>query len=458
MAKLTAAEIRKLIKAHNVLTKITIPKGAKRDDLIKLVEKNGYSVDHDNKKISRTVDGKTKTITLKGAEAIGKPKPLTEEQKKKRQQAKQKRAGEKAFLKKAIPAPPPVSKQSKGVKVGKPPPKTKPPKKIGAKPVPQKKSSKEDEIRPARKAAPPIPRARDFVKIGKKPEGRIDTGGSRNVGKVDNTKPKKKEKKKIVPKTEKAKKLREDILARKNEAIKAKKVKLLTREEYFKLLRKAVKDITPTEKAQMEKYQNQPAKKEDKKEAKKEENVFDSVLKQVLSEYFDNLIPNNVNDREENRLNKEVKLIEKIYESKKTSKFTKPEISVLKRAVSVAKANNIKNSKQFEDIVANLGSKKKSKKKESPKKLLGGHRMKGGLISMIMTAEGEAKTILENTLKKFNSLTDEEKEENRQALDNDLFDKVISYEKVDSSGNITGGGVKALKEVQKAINKMGSKN
>ena len=112
----------------------------------------------------------------------------------------QKKAGEKAFLKKAIPAPPAVSKPSKGVKVGKPPPK---------------KSSKEDEIRPARKAAPPIPRARDFVKIGKKPEGRIDTSGPRNVGKVDDTKPKKKERKKFVPKTEKAKKLRDDILARK---------------------------------------------------------------------------------------------------------------------------------------------------------------------------------------------------------------------------------------------------
>jgi len=174
--KLNATEIRKLIKAHNVLNTIKIPKGAKRDDLIKLVEGKGYSINHENQSISRKLK-KTQTITLEGAKKLTKPKEISEEEKKKRQQAKQKKAGEKAFLKKAIPAPPPVSKPSKGVKVGKPPPK---------------KSTKEDEVRPARKAAPPIPRARDFVKIGAKPKGqRIDTGGSRNVGKVDTTKPKK---------------------------------------------------------------------------------------------------------------------------------------------------------------------------------------------------------------------------------------------------------------------------
>jgi hypothetical protein len=174
--KLNATEIRTLIKAHNVLNTIKIPKGAKRDDLIKLVEGKGYSINHENQSISRKLK-KTQTITLEGAKKLTKPKEISEEEKKKRQQAKQKKAGEKAFLKKAIPAPPPVSKPSKGVKVGKPPPK---------------KSTKEDEVRPARKAAPPIPRARDFVKIGAKPKGqRIDTGGSRNVGKVDTTKPKK---------------------------------------------------------------------------------------------------------------------------------------------------------------------------------------------------------------------------------------------------------------------------
>ena len=204
--KLNASEIRTLIKAHNVLNTIKIPKGAKRDDLIKLVEGKGYSINHEKQSISKKIKKRTETISLEGAKAITKPKEISEEEKKKRQQAKQKKAGEKAFLKKAIPAPPPVSKPSKGVKVGKPPPKPKP--------------SKEDEVRPARKAAPPIPKAKDFVKIGGMPAGqRVDTSGSRNVANVveapkkktvvKNKKPKpqpKKEEPKKPKKTEEEKK------------------------------------------------------------------------------------------------------------------------------------------------------------------------------------------------------------------------------------------------------------
>lgn len=122
--ELTTPEIRKLIKAHNVLVSIKIPKGAKREDIIALVKKNGYEVNHEKQALVPKVEmQRKKTIGLKKAQEITKPKPLTEEEKKKRQQAKQKREGEKAFLKTVIPKPPPVSKPSKGVKVGKPPPK-----------------------------------------------------------------------------------------------------------------------------------------------------------------------------------------------------------------------------------------------------------------------------------------------------------------------------------------------
>lgn len=122
--ELTTPEIRKLIKAHNVLVSIKIPKGAKREDIIALVKKNGYEVNHEKQALVPRVEmQRKKTIGLKKAQEITKPKPLTEEEKKKRQQAKQKREGEKAFLKTVIPKPPPVSKPSKGVKVGKPPPK-----------------------------------------------------------------------------------------------------------------------------------------------------------------------------------------------------------------------------------------------------------------------------------------------------------------------------------------------
>jgi hypothetical protein len=295
MAKLTAAEIRKLIKAHNVLTKITIPKGATRDDLIKLVEKKGYTVNHESKLITRKIGKKTETITLENAKAIAKPKPLTEEQKKKRQQAKQKKAGEKAFLKKAIPAPPPVSKPSKGVKVGKPPPKkVAPPPKV-------KKVIKEDEVRPARKAAPPIPRARDFVKIGKKPEGRIDTGGSRNVGKVDNTKPKKKEKKKFP-------KVAEGAVAK---AIKAKKE-----------AKKAAKDKPDFP------YFEEKILTQDEKFLDFLNTVGFALGRSQTGEKGALEFTNN------RKVKRVMKVIEPIVENKKTSKFTKKEKEGIKDALN----------------------------------------------------------------------------------------------------------------------------
>jgi len=207
--ELTTAEIRKLIKAHNVLVSIKIPKGASREDIINIVAKNGYEVNHEKQALVPKVEMQTKkTITLEKAKEITKTKPLTEEEKKKKQQAKQKKEGQKAFLKTVIPKPPPVSKPSKSVKVG---------------PPPKQQSKKEDEVRPARKAAPPIPKAKDFVKIGAKPKGqRIDTNAPRNVGKVDTTKPKKTKEEKLANR----KKL-EDIESRITNLKRVKKVGLL---------------------------------------------------------------------------------------------------------------------------------------------------------------------------------------------------------------------------------------
>ena len=140
--ELTTPEIRKLIKAHNILVSIKIPKGAKREDIIALVEKNGYKVNHEKQALVPRVEmQRKKTIGLKKAEELTKPKPLTEEQKKQRQQAKQKKEGQKAFLKTVIPEPPPVSKPSKGVKVKKP---SQPNKKAPEpKPLPKKEEPKE---------------------------------------------------------------------------------------------------------------------------------------------------------------------------------------------------------------------------------------------------------------------------------------------------------------------------
>jgi len=85
--EMTAPELRKLIRAHNILSKIVIPKGTDREGLIKLIEGKNYKVDHKDKVI-RPKQQRGKQITLKKAEELTKPKPVSEEVKKKRAEKK----------------------------------------------------------------------------------------------------------------------------------------------------------------------------------------------------------------------------------------------------------------------------------------------------------------------------------------------------------------------------------
>jgi|DEB0MinimDraft_6_1074348.scaffolds.fasta_scaffold96093_1 hypothetical protein len=66
---LTASEIRKLVRAHNVLSKIKIPRGASVEEMEKIIKENGYSVDHEKKKLFANVK-RGKQITLKKAEEV----------------------------------------------------------------------------------------------------------------------------------------------------------------------------------------------------------------------------------------------------------------------------------------------------------------------------------------------------------------------------------------------------
>ena len=84
-SKMTSAELRKLIRAHNKLSNITIPKGSTRDEIIIIIEKNGYTVDHKNKAIKPKVK-RGKQVSLKEADKMYPKK--TEAQKK---EAKDKR-------------------------------------------------------------------------------------------------------------------------------------------------------------------------------------------------------------------------------------------------------------------------------------------------------------------------------------------------------------------------------
>lgn len=77
--ELTAPELRKLIRAHNKLTKITIPKGTDREGIIKIIEKNGYKVNHKMKRLDAQVK-RGKQISLKRADEVL-PKPKSKEQK-----------------------------------------------------------------------------------------------------------------------------------------------------------------------------------------------------------------------------------------------------------------------------------------------------------------------------------------------------------------------------------------
>ena len=78
--ELTTAEIRKLIRAHNVLVSIKIPKGASRDDIIAVLKKNKYKVDHEGGALVPLVEMKRRNkITMTKADEVL-PKPKTKEE------------------------------------------------------------------------------------------------------------------------------------------------------------------------------------------------------------------------------------------------------------------------------------------------------------------------------------------------------------------------------------------
>ena len=79
--ELTTPEIRKLIKAHNILVSIKIPKGSKREDIIALIKKNGYEINHEKQALIPKVEMKRKPkVDMKKADKVL-PKPKTKEEK-----------------------------------------------------------------------------------------------------------------------------------------------------------------------------------------------------------------------------------------------------------------------------------------------------------------------------------------------------------------------------------------
>ena len=94
--ELTAPELRRMIKEHNKLMSIKIPPKTDRDGLIKLINDNGYKVNHEAQKLIPSVQMKRKpTIKLPPA-----PTPKTAEEKadaKKQKKMKAEKKEEEAF-------------------------------------------------------------------------------------------------------------------------------------------------------------------------------------------------------------------------------------------------------------------------------------------------------------------------------------------------------------------------
>ena len=75
--QLTTAEIRKLISAHNKLSKITIPPRSTREQIMGILDKNGFSVDHE-KELLVQKKAKKMDINLEKAKEVTKRKPKAE--------------------------------------------------------------------------------------------------------------------------------------------------------------------------------------------------------------------------------------------------------------------------------------------------------------------------------------------------------------------------------------------
>ncbi len=138
--ELSSTELRKLIRAHNILSKITVPKGTDRLGLIKIIEDRKFTINHELKRIEPK-PSRGNIITLKTAEELTKPKPVPESVKKQRAEKKklqdeEKQKEIKLAKKEAVKEFKSKQKEAKKIKVIKP-------------------VKKEDEVRPVEKSVRP---------------------------------------------------------------------------------------------------------------------------------------------------------------------------------------------------------------------------------------------------------------------------------------------------------------
>tara|TARA_R110000765_G_scaffold24573_3_gene61451 strand:- start:4061 stop:5410 length:1350 start_codon:yes stop_codon:yes gene_type:complete len=254
--ELTTPQIRKLVKAHNVLMSIKIPVGATRAQILAVIAKKGYEVDHQKKKLkpkSKTTSNPTVSLTdadkvLKKPEktALQKQKALEAKEKKQDIQKKKERELKKEAVKKAQTKKPDVKKPD----VKKPDVK---------KPLVKKK---EDDVRPKDKVGRPRfdPKKIKVIKpkstIGTKPQGggRIETGTLNKGNLVARRKVKKKKtQKELQDEKEKLKKERKEQFKKENldKQDKVERRKLLNRVKSIKELQDGIEQFNDDEKLQI---------------------------------------------------------------------------------------------------------------------------------------------------------------------------------------------------------------
>ncbi len=119
--ELTTPEIRKLIRAHNVLSAIKIPKGSKRQDIMDLLKKKGYMIDHEKAEMRPVTKGKVQKMKIinqkKAKEVLPKPKTKEEKEKAKKMREKKKQEKEADLIKKGATIQRLISKKNNREKI-----------------------------------------------------------------------------------------------------------------------------------------------------------------------------------------------------------------------------------------------------------------------------------------------------------------------------------------------------
>jgi len=81
--EITTAEIRKLIRAHNKASSIKIPPKSSREDIVGILQKAGYVVNHEKAELRPVSKGKVQKLKVISQKTIAEelPKPKTKEEK-----------------------------------------------------------------------------------------------------------------------------------------------------------------------------------------------------------------------------------------------------------------------------------------------------------------------------------------------------------------------------------------